>query len=206
MGLGPGAAVGLLASGGVSVYCVARLSPSASAVPWPRRAEVSHVLMGVVMIGMLVPPFTTSRTPWSVAAVAFGALAVVHAGRLPGRLPGREHHVAHVAMLAAMAFMLATMPPLRGAPTGIHARHLQSALGVDPASPVAAVTMLSFAVLLALCVERAVAVALLRSAALALPATPVGGRLRALVRHPAGLAGCDAVMCAVMAGMFAPML
>ena len=202
MGLGPGAAVGLLASGGVSVYCVARLTPSASTVPWARRAELSHVLMGVVMAAMLVPPFLASRAPWTAAAVAFGALALVHAGRLRVRASGPGHHLAHVVMLAAMAFMLVTMPPLRGAPTGVHARHLRAALGADPGSPVAAATMLCFAVLLALCVERAVAVALLRSAR---PVAP-GGRLRALVLHPAGLAGCDAVMCAVMAGMFAPML
>lgn len=202
MALAAGAVVGLAASGGVSLYCVARLAPSPAGWSWLRRPEVSHALMGVVMAAMLLPPFTATRTPWTVAAACFGLLATVHIAVLARRPAAGTEHFAHVTMLVAMVFMLVTMPPVRGVITGPHAAHMRAAMGRMADAPTALLTTLCVAVLLALGFERVVSAVLLRSS---VPAA-TGTGVRWWLQHPAGLPGCDAVMCAVMAGMLGPML
>lgn len=95
------------------------------------HVDLHHILMGISMAGMLVPalglfsagPVTTAWTVVWVAATAWFAVDVVRRvarGHLLSRhLSGHaRHHLPHLAMSAAMVYML-TAPlahPIPGAP------------------------------------------------------------------------------------------
>ena len=111
-----------------ALYCAARLVLARTQRrPTEQDVDLTHVLMGVAMAGLLVPravPLTGPAQPggglWVVTwSLVFGLATVWFAGRIAlsyratGRLrPVGSHHLPHLIMSATMVYMLATRVPL----------------------------------------------------------------------------------------------
>jgi len=125
--LGYGLAVVMVS---VSTYCLGRLLV---AKRWERRNDfgvnISHVLMGLAMAGMLVPRW--DRVPdriwivaFSVVAAWFAVISVRFVGEhgLRGSDEGHAHHISHnlihMTMAGAMVYMYEVSAPAGSSSTG----------------------------------------------------------------------------------------
>lgn len=108
-----------------ALYCAARLVLARTQRrPAEQDVDLTHVLMGVAMAGMLAPRIVPLPGPaqpdgalWAGAwSLVFGLATVWFAGRIAlsyratGRLrPAGSHHLPHLIMSATMVYMLATV-------------------------------------------------------------------------------------------------
>lgn len=108
-----------------ALYCAARLVLARTQRrPTEQDVDLTHVLMGVAMAGMLAPRIVPLPGPaqpdgalWAGAwSLVFGLATVWFAGRIAlsyratGRLrPAGSHHLPHLIMSATMVYMLATV-------------------------------------------------------------------------------------------------
>jgi hypothetical protein len=126
----------------VSLYCTGRLLV---AKRWERRnhydVNVSHILMGMAMAGMLVPrwnlvPNETWLATFGIVAICFLAMSTRFAVKrgLGGTDDDRAHHVSHylihMVMACAMLYMYWERSPA-GEPSA-QAMTVSSAIGAQP--------------------------------------------------------------------------
>lgn len=101
-----------------AVYCVSRLAAARlRGRPTEPDVDIVHVLMGVAMAGMLVPPLRS--LPDGAWEAAFGAALgwfgwqAIRAHRAGG---GAAHYLPHVLASGAMVYMFLAVPPARTGP------------------------------------------------------------------------------------------
>ncbi|MGH9017128.1 MAG: DUF5134 domain-containing protein [Acidimicrobiales bacterium] len=167
----------------VSLYCIGRL---AVARRWHRRNDVavnlSHVLMGVAMVGQLVPRWTV--LPIGLWEVVFGAMAVYFvapAVRALGRRgpTGTDaeflHHLSHSIIHMVMACAMLDMYWLGTPGTAVSHTAMSSMSGPPAGVGDPGLTLIIIAALLASAVWQLDRLPASSPRQLALAATAVGG-------------------------------
>jgi hypothetical protein len=113
---------------GISLYCVVRMTGAAlrrGALEWD--VECAHVLMGVSMLGMLIPalspvPARVYELVFAVAAVWFAWRLVCQARqrcRAATRLGGHAPHLVHSVAMLVMLMAAGAAVHARGAGRGV---------------------------------------------------------------------------------------